>query len=217
MVGNVTMTKGVFITFEGGEGCGKTTQIKLFADYLKNKGYDVVLTREPGGSQGAEEIRSLLLKGDTNKWDKLTEILLFSAARRDHLVKKIWPALNKGQVVISDRFADSTLAYQGYGYGADKQIIQTANDMYRLIADDFRPDITFILDINPEIGVSRSMARIDNNEQRFENMDLTFHHNLRNGFLDIAKTDPKRYIVIDASQDIEHVHQEIISKFEGRV
>jgi len=211
------MTKGVFITFEGGEGCGKTTQIKLFADYLKNKGYDVVLTREPGGSQGAEEIRSLLLKGDTNKWDKLTEILLFSAARRDHLVKKIWPALNKGQVVISDRFADSTLAYQGYGYGADKQIIQTANDMYRLIADDFRPDITFILDINPEIGVSRSMARIDNNEQRFENMDLTFHHNLRNGFLDIAKTDPKRYIVIDASQDIEHVHQEIISKFEGRV
>ena len=211
------MTKGYFITFEGGEGCGKSTQIKLFTDYLKKKGIPCLLTREPGGSQGAEEIRALLLKGETSKWDKITEILLFSAARRDHLVKKIWPALEQGTTVISDRFADSTMAYQGYGYGINETSIQMVKDTYKMIASDFEPDLTFILDIAPEVGINRSMVRSGNDEQRFEHMDLTFHHNLRNGFLEIASQNPKRYVVIDASGSIEQVHQDIIKQFEERL
>ncbi len=211
------MTKGYFITFEGGEGCGKSTQIKLFTDYLQQKGMPCLLTREPGGSPGAEEIRALLLKGDTGKWDKITEILLFSAARRDHLVKKIWPALETGTTVISDRFADSTMAYQGYGYGIDETGIQMVNDTYKMIASDFEPDLTFMLDIDPQVGIARSMARSGNDEQRFEHMDLTFHHNLRNGFLKIAGQNPKRYAVIDASGSIEQVHQDIIKQFEERL
>ncbi|MBQ9739277.1 MAG: dTMP kinase [Alphaproteobacteria bacterium] len=211
------MTKGYFITFEGGEGCGKSTQIKLFTEYLQKKGIPCLLTREPGGSQGAEEIRALLLKGDTSKWDKITEILLFSAARRDHLVKKIWPTLEQGTTVISDRFADSTMAYQGYGYGINEASIQMVNDTYKMIAGDFEPDLTFILDIAPEVGINRSMARSGNDEQRFEHMDLTFHHNLRNGFLKIASQNPKRYAVIDASGSIDQVHQEIIKQFEERL
>lgn len=211
------MTKGYFITFEGGEGCGKSTQIKLFTEYLQKKGIPCLLTREPGGSQGAEEIRALLLKGDTSKWDKITEILLFSAARRDHLVKKIWPALEQGTTVISDRFADSTMAYQGYGYGINEASIQMVNDTYKMIAGDFEPDLTFILDIAPEVGINRSIARSGNDEQRFEYMDLTFHHNLRNGFLKIASQNPKRYAVIDASGSIDQVHQDIIKQFEERL
>lgn len=211
------MKKGYFITFEGGEGCGKSTQIKLFTEYLQHKGIPCLLTREPGGSQGAEEIRALLLKGETAKWDKITEILLFSAARRDHLVKKIWPALENGTTVISDRFADSTMAYQGYGYGIDETSIRMVNDAYQMIAGDFEPDLTFILDINPEVGIARSMARSGNDEQRFEHMDLTFHHNLRNGFLKIAEQNPKRYAIIDASGSIEQVHQDIINAFEERL
>ena len=211
------MIKGYFITFEGGEGCGKSTQIKLFTEYLQKKGIPCLLTREPGGSQGAEEIRALLLKGDTSKWDKITEILLFSAARRDHLVKKIWPALEQGTTVISDRFADSTMAYQGYGYGINEASIQMVNDTYKMIAGDFEPDLTFILDIAPEVGINRSMARSGNDEQRFEHMDLTFHHNLRNGFLKIASQNPKRYAVIDASGSIDQVHQDIIKQFEERL
>ena len=211
------MVKGYFITFEGGEGCGKSTQIKLFADYLQRKGISCLLTREPGGSQGAEEIRALLLKGEANKWDKVTEILLFSAARRDHLVKKIWPALENGTTVISDRFADSTMAYQGYGYGIDEESIKMVSNTYQMIAGDFEPDLTFILDIDPQVGIARSMARSGNDEQRFEHMDLTFHHNLRNGFLEIAKKNPKRYAIIDANASIEQVHQDIISKFEEQL
>lgn len=211
------MTKGYFITFEGGEGCGKSTQIKLFTEYLQKKGMPCLLTREPGGSQGAEEIRALLLKGETSKWDKITEILLFSAARRDHLVKKIWPTLEQGTTVISDRFADSTMAYQGYGYGINEASIQMVNDTYKMIAGDFEPDLTFILDIAPEVGINRSMARSGNDEQRFEHMDLTFHHNLRNGFLKIASQNPKRYAVIDASGSIDQVHQDIIKQFEERL
>lgn len=211
------MTKGYFITFEGGEGCGKSTQIKLFTEYLQKKGIPCLLTREPGGSQGAEEIRALLLKGETSKWDKITEILLFSAARRDHLVKKIWPTLEQGTTVISDRFADSTMAYQGYGYGIDEDSIRMVNDTYKMIAGNFEPDLTFILDIAPEVGINRSMARSGNDEQRFEHMDLTFHHNLRNGFLKIASQNPKRYAVIDASGSIDQVHQDIIKQFEERL
>lgn len=211
------MQKGLFITFEGGEGTGKSTQIKLFADYLAREGIPYLLTREPGGSEGAEEIRSLLLKGSVDKWDKMTEMLLFTAARRDHLVKKIWPAMNKGITVISDRFADSTKAYQGCGYGSDEKTLQTVEDLYHLIAGDFKPDLTFILDIDPKIGVMRSQKRVGNDEQRFEDMDLSFHRNLREGFLQIAKSDPQRCIVVNADQTIENVHKEIVKGFVEKV
>lgn len=210
------MQKGLFITFEGGEGTGKSTQIRLFADYLEERGIPFVLTREPGGSEGAEEIRELLLKGNVNKWDKMTEILLFSAARRDHLVKKIYPALQDGKIVISDRFADSTLAYQGYGYGTDADAVREVQATYNMIAGDFKPDITFILDIDPKIGVMRSQKRIGNDEQRFENMELNFHNNLRNAFLKIAAEQPDRCVVINADQSIEQVHEDIIRQFEKR-
>lgn len=210
------MKKGFFITFEGGEGTGKSTQIRLFADYLEKQGYSVLLTREPGGSPGAEEIRSLLLKGNADKWDKISEILLFSAARRDHLTKKIWPALEKGQVVLSDRYADSTLAYQGYGYGYDPKMIEIIQNAYQVIAGDFKPDITFILDIEPEIGLKRSLERSGNIEVRFEGMDLQFHQNLRNAFLTIAAENPDRCKVVNANQTIEQVHQNIIQSFQEK-
>ena len=210
------MAKGLFITFEGGEGTGKSTQIKMFADYLEKQGYSVLLTREPGGSPGAEEIRSLLLKGDANKWDKITEIFLFFAARRDHLTKKIWPALEKGQIVLSDRFADSTLAYQGYGYGYDPKMIEIIQNAYKCVAGDFKPDMTFILDIDPEIGLKRSLARSGNTEVRFEGMDFKFHQNLREAFLKIAYDNPERCKIINANQTIEQVHQNIINSFLGK-
>lgn len=211
------MQKGLFITFEGGEGTGKSTQIKLFAEYLAREGIPYSLTREPGGSDGAEEIRSLLLKGAVDKWDKMTEMLLFTAARRDHLVKKIWPEINRGITVVSDRFADSTKAYQGCGYGSDEKTMQTVENLYHMIAGDFKPDLTFILDIDPKIGVMRSQKRAGNNEQRFEDMDLSFHENLRAGFLQIAKSDPQRCVVVNADQTIENVHRDIVKGFVERV
>ncbi len=210
------MQKGLFITFEGGEGTGKSTQIRLLAEYLEKAGHSVVLTREPGGSTGAEEIRSLLLKGTTDKWDKMTEILLFTAARRDHLIKKIWPALEQGSVVLSDRFADSTLAYQGYGYGYDAETVKNIQTLYQLIAKDFKPDLTFVLDIDPIIGLKRSLDRSGNTEVRFEGMDIQFHKNLREAFLTMAKQEPTRYRVINAAQSIERVHQDIIQAYQEK-
>ena len=183
------MTKGFFITLEGGEGTGKSTQSRLLSDWLIKQGFTTVLTREPGGSPGAEEIRNLLVNGDKGRWDSLTETLLFMAARRNHLTTKIWPALEQGQVVICDRFLDSTLAYQGYGYGKKDDVIHGIQTIYHLIAGHFHPDLTIILDIDPAIGLKRSCARAGNTEQRFESMDLSFHTNLRQGFLDLAKTD----------------------------
>lgn len=211
------MKKGLFITFEGGEGTGKSTQIKLFAEYLARKDIPYSLTREPGGSEGAEEIRSLLLKGAVDKWDKTTEMLLFTAARRDHLVKKIWPEINRGITVVSDRFADSTKAYQGCGYGNDEKTLQTVENLYHMIAGDFKPDLTFILDIDPKIGIMRSQKRAGNDEQRFEDMDLSFHENLRAGFLQIAKSDPQRCVVVNADQTIENVHKDIVKGFVEKV
>ena len=202
------MTKGFFITLEGGEGTGKSTQSRLLSDWLTEQGRSTVLTREPGGSPGAEEIRQLLVTGDKGRWDSMTEILLFMAARRNHLTTKIWPAMAQGQVVICDRFLDSTIAYQGYGYGQKDDVIQNIQTVYRLIADDFHPDLTIVLDIDPVIGLKRSCTRAGNTEQRFESMDLSFHTNLRRGFLELAKTD-KRYVVIDATDSVEAIHQKI--------
>lgn len=213
-----TKANGRFITFEGGDGTGKTTQIKLFTAFLAEEyGVDVLCTREPGGTEEAEKIRALLVQRGGGNWDPLTEALLLSAARREHLVKKILPALEKGQWVISDRFVDSTYAFQGYGMGLEQAQLQR---IYREIAGDFMPALTFILDIDPEEGLKRSGKQLqdtddtaEKTEDRYERMGLAFHTRLRNGFLDIAKADPARCCLIDAAQPVDNVQAEIRKYF----
>jgi dTMP kinase len=210
------LAKGIFITLEGGEGTGKSTQIGLLQEALVAAGVDIVTTREPGGTDQAERIRGLLLQRDSGAFDPLTEALLLFAARREHLVQKIWPALEKGQWVISDRFADSTRAFQGYGMGLDMQVIE---NLYQTVAGKFQPDLTFILDIDPETGLRRSLRRQSEaavTEDRYERMGLAFHTRLRNGFLEIAKKFPDRCVIIDAAQDVQAVHQQILKVVEQR-
>lgn len=200
------MTRGRFITLEGGEGAGKTTQIRLLTDALSACGIDVVLTREPGGSQGAEEIRALLVSGETGRWGPVTEALLHTAARRDHLERTVWPALDAGRWVICDRFFDSTMAYQGYGLGLGRDLIAA---LQATALGDFRPDLTLILDLPVETGLARANAR-RGGEDRYERMDLEFHRRLRDGFLDIAGREPDRCAVIDAAHPVETVQARIL-------
>lgn len=207
------MNPGRFITFEGGEGAGKSTQVKLLAAALTQAGLDVVTTREPGGSPGAEAIRNLLVTGAVDRWDAETEALLHTAARRDHLAKTVWPALERGAWVVCDRFADSTLAYQGYGHGLSKDFIAR---LTRLAMGDFTPDLTIILDLPVEEGLRRAGGRGDA-EDRYERMAIEFHHRLRQGFLDIAAKDSNRCAVIDASVDVDSVHQAIMRAVKGRL
>ncbi len=210
------MKMGFFITFEGGEGTGKSTQSRLLSEALSKEDVDVIQTREPGGSVGAEEIRSLLVNGDVGKWDSKTELLLFMAARRNHLTTKIWPEMAENKVVICDRFLDSTIAYQGYGRGKNPELIQEIKDVYHLIAGDFQPNLTFILDIDPVVGLKRSMTRSGNTEQRFESMDLSFHQNLRTGFLELSRQD-NRYVIIDATDTVENIHAKILAEVKKRM
>jgi dTMP kinase len=195
------MTQGRFITLEGGEGAGKSTQLRRLAAALRGRGFDVVETREPGGSAGAEEIRELLIHGDKGRWDAPTEALLISAARRDHLVRTVWPALARGCWVLCDRFADSTLAYQGYGQGLDLGLL---DGLYRMVAGAFAPDLTMILDLPVEVGLRRATER-QGGGQRFESMDQAFHQRLRQGFLEIAARDAGRCRVIDADGSEDEV------------
>lgn len=206
------MKKGRFITFEGGEGAGKTTQLALLAKALREKGIEVVVTREPGGSTGAEQIRALLVDGDANRWDGLTEALLNFAARRDHLTKTIWPALEQGAWVLCDRFADSTVAYQGYGHGLKLDAIDA---LYRVTVGDFSPDLTLILDLPVEEGLARAMAR-GNGEDRYEKMEKAFHGRLRQGFLTIAANNPERCVVISAANDVPFIKDAILKRVEER-
>lgn len=189
--------RGRFITFEGGEGGGKSTQIKQLAERLRASGQDLVETREPGGSAGAEEIRALLVRGEPNRWDATTELLLHFAARREHLRSTILPALNEGIWVLSDRFMDSTMAYQGYGQGLGRDPVLA---LQSLVVGDLRPDLTLILDLPAAEGLARASDR-NNGDDRYERMDLAFHERLRAGFLDIAAREPERCAVIDASPD----------------
>lgn len=209
------MTVAKFITFEGGEGTGKSTQARLLADYLTQQGHKVVLTREPGGSPGAEIIRELLVSGAIDRWTPISEALMMYAARADHWQNLIQPELAKGTWVICDRFADSSMAYQGYGRGVDLNFLQ---QLYKMVIGDRQPDHTFVLDIDPEIGLQRSFQRLhasgkNVSEGRFEAMDLEFHRRLRNGFLEIARMNTDRCIVIDATKSLQLIHQEIISSF----
>jgi dTMP kinase len=199
--------RGRFISFEGGEGAGKSTQIRLLVDALAARGLDVIATREPGGSPGAEEIRRLLVSGDPGRWDGVTEALLHFAARRDHLARTVWPALDAGRWVVTDRFADSTMAYQGYGHGLGREPIER---LYAVAVGDFAPDLTLILDIPVEAGLDRTQGRTGG-EDRYERMDREFHRRLRDGFLDIAAREPGRCVVIDAARPVEAVQADMLA------
>ncbi|MFN3857832.1 MAG: dTMP kinase [Caulobacter sp.] len=199
------MSKGLFITFEGGEGAGKSTQVRRLADRLKIAGRRVIMSREPGGSPGGEAIRDLLVRGDTDRWSPMTEALLMNAARRDHIERVIRPALDAGDIVISDRFADSTRAYQGAGGEADPEFIAA---LERYVVGDTRPDMTIILDLPVETGLRRALSR-GGAEARFEAKGEAFHERLRKGFLDIAAAEPDRCIVIHADQTPDAIEEAI--------
>ena len=207
------LTRGRFITLEGGEGAGKSTQAGLLVDGLRKAGLRPLRTREPGGAPGAEEIRKLLVEGLPQRWDAEAEALLMVAARRVHLVETIWPALERGEWVVSDRFADSTSAYQGYGRGLPQETLRA---LHKLIAGEFKPDLSIILDLPVDTGLSRAATR-PGAETRFERMDPEFHRRLRQGFLEIARAEPHRCVVIDATGDIGSVQAAIRAAVHARL
>lgn len=199
--------KGKFITFEGGEGTGKSTQSHLLADHLREQGITVTVTREPGGTEGAELIRALLVSGTTHRWSPLSEVLLLNAGRLDHWHKVILPDLDAGKWVICDRFTDSTIAYQGYGHGVDLAFIKNLSQQ---LFSSHLPDLTFIFDLDPAIGIRRSLQR-HTSENRFEHMKLEFHNRMRHGYLAIAHENPGRCRIIDAAGTVLEI-QETITK-----
>lgn len=198
------MRRGRFITFEGIDGSGKSTQARLLAAFLKAKEEEVVLTREPGGSPGAEEIRRLLVEGAPDRWSGETEILLFTAARRDHLEKTILPALENGSTVISDRYADSTRVYQGAARG---ELRETVDVLHSLVIGH-EPDLTFVIDMDPTEALRRGLAR-RSGEDRFEDMGAGFQERLRDGFHELVKSNADRCHLIDGSRDPNEIAAEI--------
>jgi dTMP kinase len=209
---DVTNPRGRFISIEGGEGAGKSTQVGLLVAALGRAGIPVRATREPGGSPGGEAIRRLLLEGEGERWDAVGEALLLVAARRDHVARVITPALAQGVWVVSDRFADSTMSYQGYGKGLGLQDLTT---LHRFALGDFAPDLTVILDLPVEIGLARAAAR--SVADRFERLDRDFHEKLREGFHQIAAENPARCVLIDAAGDPQTVHRAVIAVVEQRL
>jgi dTMP kinase len=197
---------GTFLTFEGIDGSGKSTQARLLAESLRDLGEEVVLTREPGGSTGAEEIRRLVLEGDPDRWSAETEILLFTAARRDHMERTILPALAAGKVVICDRFADSTRMYQGLSRGDLRGLVDTLHDL--MIGRE--PDLTLLIDMDPRIGLERALAR-QGHEERFEEFGPDLQQRMRDGFLSLARDFPERFRVIDGNRPIDTVAAEVLS------
>lgn len=203
---------GLFITFEGGEGAGKSTQVRRLAAALEAQGRQVLQTREPGGSKGAEQIRTLLVTGASDRWSGMTEALLNFAARSDHLARIIRPALQRGDIVLCDRFADSTMAYQGYAQGVGAAAISALTD---IVVEDTRPDLTLIMDLPVEAGLARAAARGEG-EDRYEKMGQAFHETLRAAFLDIAARAPKRCVVIDATGSEEAIAEQIMAAIKAR-
>lgn len=196
------MKKGLFITFEGVDGCGKTTQINLLAQYLKEKGYEVLLTREPGGKGLGEKLREILLNYDGEVSDRC-ESFLFLADRAQHIDVIVNPAVEQGKIVLCDRHTDSTVAYQGYGRGLD---IDTINSLNNLATNGKRPDLTFVFDIDTET----SMKRVGKNQDRMESAGIEFQTKVRNGYLKIANQEPERVKVIDSTKSIEEIHKQVI-------
>ena len=207
------MTQGRFITFEGGEGAGKSTQLKRLVARLQAAGTEVVATREPGGSPGAESIRNLVLTGSADRWSPVTETLLMYAARRDHIERVIQPALARGAWVVCDRFADSTRAYQGAAGGTDPDLIAS---LERHILAQTRPDLTLMFDIPPQAGLARAEARAGA-EMRFESKGLAFHQRLREGFLAIAAAEPNRCVLIDAVGAMDEVEALVWTAVQDRL
>lgn len=204
---------GHFITFEGGEGSGKSTQIRRLAARLEGAGHKVLVTREPGGTPEAEAVRALLVSGDVARWTAKSEALLNYAAREQHLDQVIRPALSRGETVLCDRFMDSTRAYQGYAGGCDQGFIDA---LEKAIVGGTRPSLTLVFDLDPAIGLARARSRGDAvAEDRYERKGLAFHQRLREGFLDILRREPKRCRLIDAGQDIEAVSDDVWSVVGG--
>lgn len=203
--------RGRFITFEGGEGAGKSTQVARLAAWLRASGMDLVHTREPGGSPGAEQIRDLVLNGAAERWSPLTETLLMYAARTDHLERTIRPALEAGKWVLCDRFADSSRAYQGAGGGVAQSFIEQLDAT--VVAAD-QPDLTLIFDLPVEIGLARALGRGGGSEVRFESKGEAFHQRLREGFAEIAAANPHRCRVIDASGDADAVFARVLEMIQ---
>ncbi len=197
---------GVFLSFEGIDGSGKSTQAKALAGALRDAGHATLLTREPGGSPGAEDIRRLVLEGDPDRWSSETELLLFTAARRDHLEKTIRPALARGEVVITDRFADSTRIYQGITRGD----LAAAVDQLHALMIGVEPDLTFLIDIEPALGLARATARAGS-EMRFEDMGLAVQQKARDGFLTLAHAHPARFRVINGARAPEAIAADVLS------
>jgi dTMP kinase len=206
-------SRGRFITLEGGEGAGKSTQLRTLASWLEARGIAVETTREPGGSPGAEVIRQLLVTGETGRWDGVSETLLHYAARHDHVVRRIEPALAGGVWVLCDRFLDSTLAYQGYGLGVDREVIE---GIRRISLGDFAPDLTLILDIGAEASRAR-MAKRGEAADRYERMDAVFHARVRAGFQAIAAEAPERCVMIDAEAPADGVAEAIRQQIRARL
>jgi dTMP kinase len=201
----------LFITFEGVEGCGKTTQLEMLKETLRKEGFAITATREPGGTEIGEKIRSILLKEEGNKLSLVTELLLYIACRAQLVEEVIRPALNRGEIVLCDRFMDSTVVYQGSGRGIDKKVIKNLNE---LAADDVTPDLTFILDCTVEYGLNKAMERMRitegeaSKENRFEMAEIAFHRKIREGFLTLGNTN-KRFNVINGERDKVKIHKEI--------
>lgn len=195
---------GLFLTFEGIDGSGKSTQARMLAKRLRDLGHDVVLTREPGGSAGAEEIRSLVLEGDPDRWSAETEILLFTAARRDHLERTIEPALAAGKVVICDRFADSTRMYQGLSRGDLRGLV----DKLHALMIGREPDMTLLIDMDPDTGLSRAKGR-QGTEERFEDFGPALQRKMRAGFLALAEEFHDRFRIVDGNRDMDSVAQDV--------
>ena len=205
----------MFITFEGPEGSGKTTQLRALALAFRERGIDPVTTKEPGGTPLADRIRAILLHPES-AMDPLTELLLYAASRRQHVVEVIKPAIKQNRLVLCDRFTDATLAYQGFGRLLDLDKLRTINDW---VTETLRPDITLLFDIDEATGIARANSRnakSANAEGRFEAEDLRFHRRVREGYLALAKAEPKRFIVIDAAGSIDEVHARTVAALTGR-
>lgn len=207
----MTQGNGLFVSFEGIDGSGKSTQARLLADRLRAEGGDVVHTREPGGSPGAEEIRALVLQGDPDRWSAETELLLFTAARRDHMERTIQPSLTRGATVICDRFADSTRMYQGLSRGDLRAKVDTLHEL--MIG--LEPDLTLLIDMDPQAALSRAKARATA-EERFEDFGLELQERMRAGFLSLAAEFSDRFRVIDGNQPAEQVAEQVYAAFHAR-